>query len=88
MSRYNIAKYYTFLYNKNEVNNVIVVKIKDQLEKQGKTIYWLSKETGISNNNLAKLANNETESIKFEVMEKICKALDCHLVDIIDYIKD
>jgi putative transcriptional regulator len=39
--------------------------------------YWLARETGISEGNLRKLARGQTTSIKFENLEKICKALGC-----------
>jgi putative transcriptional regulator len=39
--------------------------------------YWLARETGISEGNLRKLARGQTTSIKFENLEKICRALGC-----------
>lgn len=53
--------------------------IDELLEIKGKTRYWLAKEINISYNALCKLANNQTESIKFEVMNNICRALNCTL---------
>lgn len=53
------------------------------LKLRGKTRYWLSKETGIDNNTLAKIYNNEAKQIRTETLEKICKALECNLSDII-----
>lgn len=52
------------------------------LELKGQSRYWLSKELNITYPNLKKLADNETTSIKFELMEKLCKALDCTLNDL------
>lgn len=43
----------------------------------------LRKAAGISTNALAKLGRNE--SVPLETLEKICKALDCGLDDILDY---
>ena len=40
-------------------------------------MYWLAKTTGISYPTIHNLVNNKTESIKFEVIEKICSALNC-----------
>lgn len=54
------------------------------LEINGKTRYWLAKEINISYNALCKLANNQTESIKFEVMNNICKTLNCTLDQLFD----
>ena len=60
------------------------LKIKEILEKQGKTAYWLSKQTGISPNNIGKICNGETVNIRFDTLEKICKALDCTPNDLIE----
>lgn len=39
--------------------------------------YWLARQTGISEGNLRRLGRGETTSIKFENLEKICRALGC-----------
>ena len=61
----------------------VIVKIDQILEQQGKTVYWLAKNTGISNNNLAKLVKNDTESIRFDILEKICDALQVEIEDVL-----
>lgn len=64
----------------------IVIKLKEVLEKKDKTVYWLSKQTGISNNNLHKLVNNETASIKFDKLVDIMEALEItNIAEIIEY---
>lgn len=60
------------------------LKVKEVLEKQNKTAYWLSKQTGISPNNIGKICNGETLNIRFDTLEKICKALNCTPNDIIE----
>ena len=67
---------------------MITFKLKDALAKNEKTRYWLSKETGIDNNTLGKIYNGESKQIKTETLDKICKALNCPLTDIIEYIPD
>lgn len=62
---------------------MIKVIIDDILKQKGKTRYWLAKQCNISQNNMAKICNNETNSIKFDTMEKICKVLECSPNDII-----
>lgn len=59
------------------------VTLNEILEKQEKTLYWLSKETGSTWQTLKKFANNETDSIKFSVLDKICIALECEIEDIL-----
>lgn len=51
-----------------------------------KTRSWLSKQTGIDNNTLAKICNNEAKEIKLEILETICDALHCELCDLIRYV--
>ena len=60
------------------------LKVKEVLEKQNKTAYWLSKQTGISPNNIGKICNGETLNIRFDTLEKICKSLNCTPNDIIE----
>ena len=45
----------------------------------------LHRETGLTEAAICLLLNNKTESIKFETLDKICKALDCKVSDIIKY---
>jgi len=48
-----------------------------------KTPFWLAKETKIGYDNLKKLANGDTNSIKFENLETICKVLNVDIKDIL-----
>lgn len=59
------------------------VILKKTLEKQGKSQYWLAKETGIAVSTLSNLCANKTSKIDFLVLQKICNALDCDITDII-----
>ena len=43
------------------------------LEEQGKTKYWLYKQLGMSYQNFSKMVNNETKSIRYEVIETLCQ---------------
>lgn len=58
------------------------ILIDDILKRQNKTRYWLSKKIGYSYPSLMKLCNNETDSIRFDILEKICNALNCKPNDI------
>lgn len=61
---------------------MLSLKINEILAEQGKTPYWLGKQTGISQNNIGKICNGETSTIRFDTLEKICKALNCSINDI------
>lgn len=59
------------------------LRVKQILEEQGKTAYWLSKTTGISSNNILNICNG-TSSIRLDTLEKICLALECTPNDIFE----
>ena len=63
---------------------MLSLKINKILQQQGKTPYWLGRQTGISQNNIGKICNGETSTIRFETIEKICKALNCSINDIFE----
>ena len=62
----------------------MILNIQKILDSQGKTKYWLSKQTGIDNTSIGKICNGETKNIRLDTMEKICKALNCTPNDIIE----
>lgn len=68
---------------------VIIMKIliDEVLKAQNRTRYWLAKETGITRLNVSNLCEQKTSSIRFEVLERICEALNCEPGDILK-IKD
>ena len=67
-----------------EVYCMIKITINEVLEEKGRTKYWLIKETELNFHTVTNLVKNKTTSIKFETLEKICKALDCTPNDIIN----
>lgn len=66
---------------------MVKVKIDEILKEQNKSRYWLSKQIGMTQNNLANLCNNKTTSIKFAYLEKICDVLNCRIEDILEIYK-
>ena len=46
------------------------IVIDEILKQQNKTRYWLAKEIGVTYPNIMKLCNSETESIKFDILER------------------
>lgn len=51
--------------------------LKDYLQQQGKSVYWLREQTGITHKAIYDLVNNKTKGIRYDSLEKICKALNC-----------
>jgi putative transcriptional regulator len=63
--------------------DVIQTRIAELLQKRGKSLYWLAKETGIAYPTLWRLRDSKTESIAFRVLEGICLALECTPGDVL-----
>lgn len=66
------------------------IKLRDIITRKNITIYRLSKMTDISQNNLQKIVDGETISIKYDNLEKICKVLHITPNDIfeIEYVEE
>lgn len=62
----------------------MIIKLNETLESRGKSQYWLSKHTGIAASTINNLCNGKTTSIQFDVLQKICDALNCDITDIIE----
>lgn len=62
---------------------MIYVRINEVLKEKNKSKYWLIKTTEMEYQALSKIINNETTSIHFDTLEKICNALDCNISDIL-----
>ena len=56
---------------------MLKLNIEELLEKKGKTKYWLWKQTKLTYSNFDNLIKNRTKSIRYENLEKICRALEC-----------
>ena len=67
---------------------MISLRVNEILEERKLTPYWLSKQTGISQNNTLKICNGETATIRFDTIEKICKVLNCDISEIMEVIKE
>lgn len=48
----------------------------------------LAELTGLHRNGITKLYNEETDGIKFDTLNKLCRVLNCSVEDIIEYIED
>ena len=56
---------------------MIYMNIQKLLDKKGKTRYWLSRQTGISHQNLTKMARGKARGVRFETIEILCQVLEC-----------
>lgn len=56
---------------------MVRMNIAEMLEKRGKTRYWLSRQMGISYQNVCRMAGQQTRGIRFETLETLCQVLEC-----------
>ena len=56
------------------------------MEKRNISTYYLREKSGIDSKTVRRLKNNE--NIETKTIDKLCKALDCDINDILEYIKD
>lgn len=62
---------------------MMTLRIDERLKELNKNRNWLHKQTNISYANIVNIANNNTSSIKWDVLERICVALECNPGDIV-----
>ena len=67
---------------------MIRLNVLKLLEEQGKTKYWLYKQLGMSYQNFSRMVNNETKSIRYEIIESICLLLNCTPNDLFEITED
>lgn len=56
------------------------------MEQKGITTYWLREKCGIDSKTIRRLKANENMETK--TLDKLCRALQCKLEDIAEYIPD
>lgn len=48
----------------------------------------VARMTGLHRNGIAKIYYDETDGIKWETLDRLCKALGCTVGDLIEYVPD
>ena len=59
------------------------LNIKEKLDKKGMTRYELGNRIGVTYNTITAIYTGESTSIKLEILESICRELECTPNDII-----
>lgn len=67
---------------------MIRLRVKDILQEQGHTKYWLYKELGYSYQNMNNIIENRTKQIRFETLEALARILDCQIGDLFELSDD
>lgn len=67
---------------------MVLLRILDILNEQNHTKYWLYKQMDLSYQNFNRMVQNETSSIRFENLDKLCKILNCSIGELFEVTKD
>lgn len=68
---------------------MILIKLNEVLQKKGRTVYWLARNSGIPHVTLWNLSKVDTQrSINLNVLSHICAALECKPGDLLEYVPD
>lgn len=63
---------------------MVRLRILQILEEQHHTKYWLYKQMDLSYQNFNRIVTNETTSIRFENLDKLCHLLNCPIGDLFE----
>ncbi len=67
---------------------MVVINLDVMMAKRKMSLNELSEKVGITLANLSILKNNKAKAIRFSTLDAICKALDCQVGDIIEFVKE
>lgn len=67
---------------------MVRLRILEILAEQNHTKYWLYKQMDLSYQNFNRMVQNETSSIRFENLDRLCKILDCSIGDLFEVTND
>lgn len=67
---------------------MVVINLDVMMAKRKMSLNELSEKVGITLANLSILKNNKAKAIRFSTLDAICKALDCQVGDIIEFVPD
>lgn len=67
---------------------MIIINLDVMMAKRKMSLNQLSEKVGITLANLSILKNNKAKAIRFSTLDAICKALDCRVEDIVEYVPD
>lgn len=60
------------------------LRVKEILDDQGHSKYWLCKKIGYSYDNLNKIVENRTKQIRFETLSSLCEILECSVGELFE----
>ena len=67
---------------------MVVINLDVMMAKRKMSLNELSEKVGITLANLSVLKNNKAKAIRFSTLDAICRALECRVEDIIEYVDE
>ena len=67
---------------------MIVINLDVAMAKKKMSLNELSDKVGITLSNLSILKNNKAKAIRFSTLDAICRALECKVEDVIEYVDE
>lgn len=67
---------------------MVINNIPVQMAKKRMNIQKLSEATGLSRTTLSKIMNDKFTRIDLKTLDVLCKALDCNIQDLLEYIPE
>jgi len=58
-------------------DEMVYLNIEALLQEKGKSKYWLVQELGTNYTVINRMIANDTSSMRFDTMEKLCKLFEC-----------
>lgn len=67
---------------------MIVIKLKETMKARGYNIGTLAEAAGMHRNGISKILREVNSGIEYETLDRLCKALNCKVGDIVEYEED
>lgn len=67
---------------------MVRLRVLDILQERGLTKYWLWKRMDMSYDNFNHMVQNETQSIRYEIIDRLICILDCPIEDLFEVTED
>jgi putative transcriptional regulator len=62
---------------------MIHIRLNELLEQKGRTLYWLSQQSGVRYATIWNLSRGEVGRLSIDALDRICEALDCQPGDLL-----
>ena len=66
---------------------MVIINLDVMMAKRKMSLNELSEKVGITIANLSILKNNKAKAIRFSTLDAICKALNCRIDEILEYVE-